>query len=107
MIAYYRLSTHGCEGLSSLFLHNPQDDTTKTSPILEVQAISPTNARSWFLGEEVVAGALCSPQRLAHILLNALAFRWKAPGDDTHGPHILAHVSFACHATRMLSTILR
>ncbi|KAG1862529.1 ribonuclease H2, subunit B [Suillus subalutaceus] len=48
---------HPRTGLASLFLHDQhaQGDTTKTSSILEVQAISPTNARTWFIGEEVVA----------------------------------------------------
>lgn len=49
---------HPRTGLASLFLlHDPhaQDDTIKTSSILEVQVISPTNARTWFIGEEVVA----------------------------------------------------
>lgn len=46
---------HPRTGLASLFLLYAQDDTTKTSSILEVQAISTTNARTWFIGEEVVA----------------------------------------------------
>lgn len=49
---------HPRTGLASLFLlhdQHTQDDTTKTSSIMEVQAISPTNARTWFIGEEVVA----------------------------------------------------
>ncbi|KAG2146022.1 ribonuclease H2, subunit B [Suillus bovinus] len=49
---------HPRTGLASLFLlhdHRSQNDTTKTSSILEVQAISPTNARTWFMGEEVIA----------------------------------------------------
>ncbi|KAG0707389.1 ribonuclease H2, subunit B [Suillus ampliporus] len=49
---------HPRTGLASLFLlhdQHSQDDSTKTSSILEVQAISPTNARTWFIGEEVVA----------------------------------------------------
>lgn len=49
---------HPRTGLASLFLlhdQHAQDNTTKTSSILEVQAISPTNARTWFIGEEVIA----------------------------------------------------
>lgn len=49
---------HPRTGLASLFLlhdQQAQGDTTKMSSILEVQAISPTNARTWFIGEEVVA----------------------------------------------------
>ncbi|KAG1770504.1 ribonuclease H2, subunit B [Suillus occidentalis] len=49
---------HPRTGLASLFLlhdQHAQDNITKTSSILEVQAISPTNARTWFIGEEVIA----------------------------------------------------
>lgn len=49
---------HPRTGVTSLFFIHDQhapDDTTKKSSILEVQAISPTNARTWFIGEEVVA----------------------------------------------------
>ncbi|KAG2148434.1 ribonuclease H2, subunit B [Suillus cothurnatus] len=49
---------HPRTGLASLFLlhdQHAQGDTTKTSSILEMQAISPTNPRTWFIGEEVVA----------------------------------------------------
>lgn len=49
---------HPRTGVASLFFIHDQhapDDTTNKSSILEVQAISPTNARTWFIGEEVVA----------------------------------------------------
>ncbi|KAG2150542.1 ribonuclease H2, subunit B [Suillus clintonianus] len=49
---------HPRTGLASLFLlhdQHAQDDTIKTSSISEVQAISPANARTWFIGEEVIA----------------------------------------------------
>lgn len=49
---------HPRTGLPSLFLlhdQHAQDNITKTSSLLEVQAISPTNARTWFIGEEVIA----------------------------------------------------
>jgi hypothetical protein len=47
-------------GLASLFLpyQPPADDGSKRNSILEVQAVAPTNARSWFLGQEVVAGTI-------------------------------------------------
>ncbi|KAJ7702974.1 ribonuclease H2, subunit B [Mycena rosella] len=48
---------HPRTGLASLFLpYEPRvDDGSKRNAILEVQAVAPTNARSWFIGQEVVA----------------------------------------------------
>ncbi|KAF7361700.1 hypothetical protein MVEN_00513600 [Mycena venus] len=44
-------------GLASLFLpYHPQgNDGSRRDAILEVQAVAPTNPRSWFIGQEVVA----------------------------------------------------
>ncbi|OAX36448.1 hypothetical protein K503DRAFT_772507 [Rhizopogon vinicolor AM-OR11-026] len=84
---FLRLS-HPRTGLASLFLHNPhpQDDTTKTSPILEVQAISPTNARSWFLGEEVVAdGKLLVMTPMDPMFLLMYILRVTQPRDGSKG----------------------
>ena len=47
------------QGIPSLFLPYESDRAncgTRKSSILEVQAVAPPNARSWFIGEEVVAG---------------------------------------------------
>ncbi|KAG1734686.1 ribonuclease H2, subunit B [Suillus paluster] len=69
---------HPRTGLSSLFLlhdQHSQDDPTKTSSILEVQAISPTNARTWFVGEEVVADGklmVMTPMDPMFLLMNLL-----------------------------------
>ncbi|KAJ6587130.1 ribonuclease H2, subunit B [Mycena vulgaris] len=48
---------HPRTGLASLFLpYKPHvDDGSERDAILEVQAVAPTNARSWFIGPEVVA----------------------------------------------------
>ncbi|KAJ7079127.1 ribonuclease H2, subunit B [Mycena belliarum] len=48
---------HPRTGLASLFLpyESCSDDGPKRNAILEVQAVAPTNARSWFIGQEVVA----------------------------------------------------
>ncbi|KAK7005697.1 ribonuclease H2, subunit B, partial [Favolaschia claudopus] len=48
---------HPRTGLASLFLpQNPRrNDGSTRDAILEVQAIAPTNARSWFMGQEVVS----------------------------------------------------
>jgi hypothetical protein len=45
-------------GLASLFLpYRPRGkDGSRRDAILEVQAVAPANARSWFVGQEVVAG---------------------------------------------------
>ncbi|KAF8210503.1 ribonuclease H2, subunit B [Mycena galopus ATCC 62051] len=48
---------HPRTGLASLFLpYQPEGNGgSRGDAILEVQAIAPTNARSWFIGQEVVA----------------------------------------------------
>ncbi|KAJ7268785.1 ribonuclease H2, subunit B [Mycena haematopus] len=48
---------HPRTGIASLFLpYHPQgNDGSRRDAILEVQAVAPTNARSWFIGQEVVA----------------------------------------------------
>ncbi|KAF7376320.1 hypothetical protein MSAN_00047500 [Mycena sanguinolenta] len=48
---------HPRTGIASLFLpYQPQGTSgSRRDAILEVQAVSPTNARSWFIGQEVVA----------------------------------------------------
>ncbi|KAJ7091174.1 ribonuclease H2, subunit B [Mycena epipterygia] len=48
---------HPRTGLASLFLPYKRrvDDVSTQDAILEVQAVAPTNARSWFIGQEVVA----------------------------------------------------
>jgi hypothetical protein len=46
------------KGIASLFLpvKGPKDTPGDVSIILEVQAVSPAEARSWFLDNEVVSG---------------------------------------------------
>ncbi|KAJ7747352.1 ribonuclease H2, subunit B [Mycena metata] len=48
---------HPRTGIPSLFLpyHPQKPDGPKRDSILEVQAVAPTHARSWFIGQEVVA----------------------------------------------------
>ncbi|KIK92834.1 hypothetical protein PAXRUDRAFT_829595 [Paxillus rubicundulus Ve08.2h10] len=50
---------HPRTGIASLFLaHEPEtseSDGVRISKILEVQAVAPPNARSWFIGDEVVS----------------------------------------------------
>ncbi|KAH0827552.1 hypothetical protein J3R83DRAFT_4273 [Lanmaoa asiatica] len=52
---------HPRTGIASLFLaHEPvpdedEPDRSQVSKILEVQAVEPPNARSWFIGEEVIS----------------------------------------------------
>ncbi|KAH7888527.1 ribonuclease H2, subunit B [Phlebopus sp. FC_14] len=48
---------HPRTGIASLFLPHQTDASggKRTSKILEVQAVAPPNARSWFMGDEVIS----------------------------------------------------
>jgi ribonuclease H2 subunit B len=58
--------------------------------ILEVQAVAPTNARSWFIGQEVVAGSV---SQILYSFSEALSSqsRWKTPSHDPNRPRISSH----------------
>ena len=54
--------------------------------VLEVQAVAPPNARSWFMGENVVSGEC---RRLAvNSKLEYCCCRWEAPCNDADRPTV-------------------
>lgn len=80
-------------GIPSLFLpYAPQTSASNkaTTAILEVQAVVPPNARSWFFGDEVVAGE-CAHTLAHHSILIFTFSRRKAPRHDPHRPRVVAH----------------
>ncbi len=70
------------KGIASLFLpvKGPKDTPGDVSVILEVQAVAPAEARSWFLDDEVVSGE-CMVAVSAQFLTPV---RWEASANVTH-----------------------
>ncbi|KAK0212859.1 hypothetical protein DFS33DRAFT_74956 [Desarmillaria ectypa] len=72
---------HPRTGLPCLFL--PYNRPSQTTQILEVQGVSPTSARSWTLGEEIISDGkmlILTPIDTAFLLIPILKFtlpvRW-------------------------------
>ncbi|KAJ7497514.1 ribonuclease H2, subunit B [Mycena latifolia] len=78
---------HPRTGLASIFLpYAPRmDDGSRRSAILEVQAVAPTNPRSWFIGQEVVADGkmlVMTPIDPAFLLIPILQAVYPGNGDQ-------------------------
>ncbi|KAJ7859693.1 ribonuclease H2, subunit B [Mycena leptocephala] len=78
---------HPRTGLASLFLpyQSRGNDGSKRDAILEVQAVAPTNARSWFIGQEVVADGkllVMTPIDPAFLLIPILQSVYPENGDQ-------------------------
>ncbi|KAJ7772589.1 ribonuclease H2, subunit B [Mycena maculata] len=77
---------HPRTGLASLFFpYSPQNDARQRDAILEVQAVAPTNARSWFIGQEVVADGkllVMTPIDPAFLLIPILQAVYPENGDQ-------------------------
>ncbi|KAJ7163611.1 ribonuclease H2, subunit B [Mycena crocata] len=78
---------HPRTGLPSLFLpYSPQsNDESKRDAVLEVQAVAPTNPRSWFIGQEVVSDGqllVMTPIDPAFLLIPILQSVYHEGGDQ-------------------------
>lgn len=66
-----------CPAIPSLFLpyvlppNGTESGSIAKTSILEVQAVAPTNNRSWFLGDEVIAGQFLGFTWYASLQLNS------------------------------------